>query len=92
MWQGKDLTDKNKTILRKVIPKGVKGYPDFEERLRKTWQTELLELIDCAENGQDTKEIEGRLEKIALLSPQYIKQTPVEKTTFRNDPLDFSAS
>ncbi|XP_060601426.1 uncharacterized protein LOC132754755 [Ruditapes philippinarum] len=71
--KGKDQTDKNETILRKVISKGAKGYTDFKERLKKTWQTELLELILCAENGQDTKEIEGRLEKSALLSLEYIK-------------------
>jgi hypothetical protein len=73
MLPGKDPTDKNETILRKVISKGAKGYTDFKDRLKKTWQTELLELILCAENGQDTKEIEGRLEKSALLSPEYIK-------------------
>ncbi|XP_060571785.1 serine/arginine repetitive matrix protein 1-like isoform X2 [Ruditapes philippinarum] len=72
--QGKDPTDKNETILRKVISKRAKGYTDFKERLKKTWQTELLELIVCAENGQDTKEIESRLRKTALLCPEYIKQ------------------
>ncbi|XP_060589031.1 uncharacterized protein LOC132744360 isoform X2 [Ruditapes philippinarum] len=72
--QGKDPTDKNETILKKVISKGAKGYTDFEERLKKTWQTELLELIVCAENGQDTTEIESRLRKTALLCPEYIKQ------------------
>jgi hypothetical protein len=74
MLQGKDPTDKNETILRKVICKGAKGYTDFKDRLKKTLQTELLELIVCAENGQDTKEIESRLEKTALLCPEYIKQ------------------
>ncbi|XP_060555576.1 uncharacterized protein LOC132716338 [Ruditapes philippinarum] len=71
--QGKDPTDKNETILRKVRSKGANGYTDFKERLRKTWQTDLLELIVCAENGQDTTEIESRLEKTAVLSPEYIK-------------------
>ncbi|XP_060582404.1 uncharacterized protein LOC132738818 [Ruditapes philippinarum] len=72
--QGKDPTDKNETILRKVKFKGAKGYTDFKERLRKTWQTDLLDLIVCAENGQDTKEIESRLEKTAVLCPEYIKR------------------
>ncbi|XP_060554758.1 uncharacterized protein LOC132715714 [Ruditapes philippinarum] len=67
--QGKDPTDKNETILRKVISKGAKGYTEFKECLKKTWQTELLELIVCAENGQDTIEIESRLEE----TPEYIK-------------------
>ncbi|XP_060571930.1 uncharacterized protein LOC132730092, partial [Ruditapes philippinarum] len=65
--KGKDLTDKNDTILKKAISKGAKGYTDFKERLRKTRQRDLLELIVCAENGRDTKEIEDRLEKIAAL-------------------------
>ncbi|XP_060606810.1 uncharacterized protein LOC132759105 [Ruditapes philippinarum] len=71
--KGKDLTDKNEMILKRVISKRAKGYTDFKERLRKTWQTDLLELIVCAENGQDTQEIKSRLEKTALLSPEYIK-------------------
>jgi DNA-binding MurR/RpiR family transcriptional regulator len=73
MLQGKDPTDKNETILKNVRSKGAKGYTDFKELLRKTWQTDLLELIVCAENGQDTTEIESRLEKTAVLSPEYIK-------------------
>ncbi|XP_060582723.1 uncharacterized protein LOC132739089 [Ruditapes philippinarum] len=71
--KGKDPTDKNHTILRNVKKRGAKGYTDFKECLRETWQTDILELIVCAENGQDTKEIESRLEKTALLSPEYIK-------------------
>jgi hypothetical protein len=73
MLQGKDPTDKNETILRKVISKGAKGYTDFKDCLKKTWQTELLELVVCAENGQDTKEIESRLKETAVLCPEYIK-------------------
>jgi hypothetical protein len=61
-------------ILRKVISKGAMGYTDFKERLQRTCQTKLLELLTCAENGQDTKEIESGLKEIALLSPEYIKQ------------------
>ncbi|XP_060603628.1 uncharacterized protein LOC132756548 [Ruditapes philippinarum] len=71
--KGKDITDKNEMILRKVISKGVKGYSDFKERLKKTWQTELLDLLTCAENEQDTTEIESRLKKTAVLSQEYIK-------------------
>ncbi|XP_060561170.1 uncharacterized protein LOC132720941, partial [Ruditapes philippinarum] len=71
--KGKDPTDKNETILKNVRSKGANGYTDFKELLRKTCQTALLELIVCAENGQDTKEIESRLEKTAVLSPEYIK-------------------
>ncbi|XP_060553401.1 uncharacterized protein LOC132714523 [Ruditapes philippinarum] len=71
--QGKGLIEKNEAIFRKVMSKGARGYKDFKERLKKTWQTELLQLIVCAENGQNTREIEDRLKKIAVLSPEYIK-------------------
>ncbi|XP_060553397.1 uncharacterized protein LOC132714519 [Ruditapes philippinarum] len=82
--KGKAPTDKNETILRKVISKGAKGYTDFKERLRKTWQTELLELIVCAENGQDTTEIEDRLEKTAVLSPEYTKHRGGKSVVLRS--------
>jgi hypothetical protein len=62
--QDKDLTNKNDALLKIVLSKGAKGYTDFKERLRKTWQTELLELIVCTENGQDTHEMEGRLAEL----------------------------
>jgi hypothetical protein len=78
MLQGKDLTDKNETILRKVISKGANGYTDFKERLKNTKQIELLELIVCAENGQDTAEIEELLWGIATLHPRYIMHTRVK--------------
>jgi hypothetical protein len=84
MLQGKEPTDKNETILRKVKSKGAKGYTDFKERLKKTWQTDLLELIVCAENGQDTTKIEGRLEKIAVLSPEYIKHRSGKSIVLRS--------
>ncbi|XP_060573810.1 uncharacterized protein LOC132731615 [Ruditapes philippinarum] len=83
--QGKDPTDKNQTILRKVKSKGANGYTDFKERLRKTWQTDLLKLIVCAENGQDTTEILSRLEKTAVLSPEYIKH----RGEFQGDLIKF---
>jgi hypothetical protein len=74
--------------LRKVKSKGAKGYTDFKERLRKTWQRELLELIVCAENGQDTKEIEQRLKKTALLCPEYIKQRGGKSIVLRSHCSD----
>jgi hypothetical protein len=84
MLQSKDPTDKNETILKNVRSKGAKGYTDFKEILRKTWQTDLLELIVCAENGKDTKEIESRLEKAAVLSPEYIKHRAGKSIVLRS--------
>ncbi|XP_053387713.1 uncharacterized protein LOC123541823 [Mercenaria mercenaria] len=57
----KNTSDKNRSILRKVISNGEVGFNNLKKCLEKTNQTKLVTILNCIEKGEDTRVLADQL-------------------------------